>query len=129
MLLLSRANWHALAKLETELKRLAETSSPQYSPQAYGAPRRAYGHAAVLDRCRLSRSDRYRVGALGFFSSRGTRHKRRSQRAATRGAHGRADVFGADDRECAEPHFTFAHLREEFMEFCDSLNLDAISNR
>src|SRR3981081_2688999 len=71
MLLLVSGNWHALAKLETELKRLAETSSlsihlNRTEPRAARTDMLPYSIDVVcLDQTGIV------SGLSGFFSSRG----------------------------------------------------------
>ena len=124
MLLLVSGNWHALAKLETELKRLADTSSlsihlKRTEPRTPRTDMLPYSIDVVcLDQTGIV------SGLSGFFATPRHRHRGSLHPQLPGRAHRRADVRGTDDRERAERHV--AHLREEFMEFCDSLNLDAI---
>ena len=66
------------------------------------------------------------AGLSGFFASRGIDIVRGLDPQLSGRPHRRADVRGADDHQRAWPSMHVAQLREEFMEFCDSLNLDAI---
>ncbi len=74
MLLLVSGNWHALAKLETELKRLAEGSNLSIHPKRTEPALRPYGHAAVLHRRGLSRPERHRLGPVRLFRVARHRH-------------------------------------------------------
>jgi len=105
MLLLVSGNWHALAKLETELKRLAETQQPQHSPEAYRAACRA---PRTCSRTQSMWSVSIRPasfsGLSGFFSSRGIDIAEVSTRSYP-AAHTGAPMFSvADDRQRTEPY-------------------------
>src|SRR5712671_3767816 len=112
MLLLVSGNWHALAKLETELKRL--------EPRAARTDMLPYSIDVVcLDQTGIV------SGLSGFFSSRGIDIAEVSTRSYP-AAHTGAPMFSVQMIVNVPSRIHVAHLREEFMEFCDSLNLDAI---
>jgi glycine cleavage system transcriptional repressor len=125
MLLLVSGNWHALAKLETELKRLAETSNlsihlKRTEPRAARTDMLPYSIDVVcLDQTGIV------SGLSGFFSSRGIDIAEVSTRSYP-AAHTGAPMFSVQMIVNVPSRIHVAHLREEFMEFCDSLNLDAI---
>ena len=125
MLLLISGNWHSLAKLETELKRLMETSNlsvhlRRTEPRGARTDMLPYSIDVVcLDQTGIV------SGLSGFFASRGIDIAEVSTRgypAANTGA----PMFSAQMVINVPSRIHVAHLREEFMEFCDSLNLDAI---
>jgi glycine cleavage system transcriptional repressor len=92
MLLLVSGNWHALARIESELARMAESEV---------------------------------AGLSGFFASRSID----IIEVSTRGypaAHTGAPMFAVQMIINVPSKLQVAQLREEFMDFCDSLNLDAI---
>jgi glycine cleavage system transcriptional repressor len=64
-------------------------------------------------------------GLSGFFSSRGIDIAEVSTRSYP-AAHTGAPMFSVQMIVNVPSRIHVAHLREEFMEFCDSLNLDAI---
>ena len=84
MLLLVSGNWHALAKLETELKRLAEASSlsihlKRTEPRAARTDMLPYSIDVVcLDQTR------HRLGPVGLLRHAAASTSPRSPRAATR---------------------------------------------
>jgi glycine cleavage system transcriptional repressor len=125
MLLLVSGNWHALAKLETELKRLAETTSlsvhlKRTEPRAARTDMLPYSIDVVcLDQTGIV------SGLSGFFSSRSIDIAEVSTRSYP-AAHTGAPMFSVQMIVNVPSRIQVAHLREEFMEFCDSLNLDAI---
>ncbi len=125
MLLLVSGNWHALAKLETELKRLAETSSlsihlRRTEPRTTRTDMLPYSIDVVcLDQTGIV------AGLAGFFASRGIDIAEVSTRSYP-AAHTGAPMFSVQMIVNIPSRIHIAHLREEFMEFCDSLNLDAI---
>jgi glycine cleavage system transcriptional repressor len=125
MVLLVSGNWHSLAKLETELKKLADTTGltiqlRRTEPRSARTDLLPYSIDAVcLDQAGI-------VSAIsGFCASRGID----IAEVATRGypaAHTGAPMFSVQMVVNVPSKLHLAHLREEFMEFCDSLNLDAI---
>ncbi len=125
MLLLVSGNWHSLAKLETELKRLMETSNlsvhlRRTEPRAARTDMLPYSIDVVcLDQAGII------SGLSGFCSSRGIDIAEVSTRSYP-AAHTGAPMFSAQLVINVPSRIHVAHLREEFMEFCDSLNLDAI---
>ena len=126
MLLLVSGNWHALAKLETELKRLADSSSlilhlKRTEPRSARTDMLPYSIDVVcLDQTGIV------SGLSGFFSSRSIDIAEVSTRSYP-AAHTGAPMFSVQMIVNVPSRIHVAHLREEFMEFCDSLNLDAIS--
>lgn len=125
MLLLVAGNWHALAKLETELKKLAEDSSlslhlKRTEPRTARSEMLPYSVDVVcLDQTGIV------AGLSGFFSSRGIDIAEVSTRTYP-AAHTGAQMFSVQMIVNVPSRIHVAHLREEFMDFCDSLNLDAI---
>ena len=125
MLLLVSGNWHTLAKLETELKKLSESS----------------GITISLRRTeqKLARKDvvTYSVDVVcldqpgivhnlaGFFSSRGIDIAEVNTRSYS-AAHTGAPMFSVQMVVHVPAKIHIAALREEFMDLCDQLNLDAI---
>jgi len=125
MLLLVSGNWHALAKLESELNRLSETSAlavhlKRTEPRAPRTDMLPYSIDVVcLDQGGIV------SGLAGFFASRSIEIadvSTRSYPAANTGA----PMFSVQMIINVPSRIQVAQLREEFMEFCDSLNLDAI---
>jgi len=125
MLLLVSGNWHALAKLETELKRLAETSNLSIHLKRHRAAYGAHRHAAVFRStwCALIRAASSRVSRVSSPRAASTSRSLDPQLPgrAYRRPHVRVQMIVN-----VPSRIHVAHLREEFMEFCDSLNLDAI---
>ena len=125
MLLLVSGNWHALAKLETELKRLMETSNlsvhlRRTEPRSARTDMLPYSIDVVcLDQTGIV------SGLAGFFSTRGIDIAEVSTRSYP-AAHTGAPMFAVQLVINVPGKLHVAQLREEFMDFCDSLNLDAI---
>lgn len=125
MVLLVAGNWHSLAKLETELNRFAADAGLTLHLQRTD-PRNArtdllpYSIDAVcLDQSGV-------VAALaGFCSSRGIDIAEVATRTYP-AAHTGALMFSVQLVVNVPSRLHLAHLREEFMEFCDARNLDAI---
>lgn len=125
MVLLVSGNWHSLAKLETELKKLADASGltvnlRRTEPRTARTDMLPYSIDAVcLDQTGI-------VSALaGFCSSRGIDIAEVATRSYP-AAHTGAQMFSVQMVVNVPSRVHLAHLREEFMEFCDSMNLDAI---
>jgi glycine cleavage system transcriptional repressor len=125
MLLLVSGNWHSLAKLESELKKLADTSGltlqlKRTEPKGARTDMLPYSVDVVcLDQTGI-------VSSLsGFFSSRGVDIAEVSTRVYP-AAHTGAPMFSVQMIVNVPSRIHVAQLREEFLELCDSLNLDAI---
>ena len=125
MVMLIAGNWHSLAKLETELKKFADSTGltvnlRRTEPRAPRTDQLPYSIDAVcLDQSGVVSS------ISGFCSSRGIDIAEVSTRSYP-AAHTGAQMFSVQMVVNVPSRLHLAHLREEFMEFCDSLNLDAI---
>jgi glycine cleavage system transcriptional repressor len=125
MLLLVSGNWHSLAKLETELKKLGETAGltvnvKRTEPRGARTDMVPYSIDVVcLDQTGIV------TGLSGFFSSRAIDIAELSTRVYA-AAHTGASMFSVQMIVNVPTRIHLAQLREEFMDFCDSLNLDAI---
>ncbi|MEJ2514718.1 MAG: glycine cleavage system protein R [Gammaproteobacteria bacterium] len=125
MLLLVSGNWHTLAKLETELKKIEDQS----------------GMSVILRRTesRPARSDMlpYAVDVVcldqpgivynlaSFFASRDIDIAELNTRSYA-AAHTGAPMFSVQMTINIPGNLQISVLRDEFMDFCDHLNLDAI---
>ena len=125
MLLLVSGNWHTLARLESELKRVEEEA----------------GLTITLRRTesRQSRDDMvpYAVDVVcldqagivynlaGFFAGRNIDIAELNTRSYS-AAHTGAPMFSVQMSVNIPATVHISALREEFMDFCDQLNLDAI---
>ncbi|MFZ2507593.1 MAG: ACT domain-containing protein [Steroidobacteraceae bacterium] len=125
MLLLISGNWHSIARIETELNKLAETAgvSIQVRRTAERAAREdmiPYSVDVVcLDQAGI-------VSAVsGFFAVRGIDIGEMSTRGYA-AAHTGAQMFSAYLIINVPARIHVGALREEFMDFCDQMNLDAI---
>jgi glycine cleavage system transcriptional repressor len=113
------------AMLETELKRLAEGNSlsihlKRTEPRSARTDMLPYSIDVVcLDQSGIV------SGLSGFFATRGIDIAEVSTRSYP-AAHTGAPMFSVQMIVNVPSRIHVAHLREEFMEFCDSLNLDAI---
>jgi len=125
MLLLVNGNWHALARIESELGRLAETGTvslhlKRTEPKTPRIDMLPYSVDIVsLDQTGIV------AGLSGFFSARGIDIGEVSTRAYA-AAHTGAPMFAMQMVVHVPTKLHISQLREEFMDFCDSLNLDAI---
>jgi glycine cleavage system transcriptional repressor len=125
MLLLVSGNWHTLAKLETELKKLGDAGGVTVSvrrtePRAARRDVVTYSVDVVcLDQPGIVHN------LAGFFSSRGIDIAELSTRSYS-AAHTGAPMFAVQMVVHIPAKIHIAALREEFMDLCDQLNLDAI---
>jgi glycine cleavage system transcriptional repressor len=125
MLLLVSGNWHALARIESELTRLAEGGAlsvhlKRTEPRTTRTDMLPYSVDIVsLDQAGIV------AGLSGFFAARGIDISDVSTRAYA-AAHTGAPMFSTQMVVQVPTKLHIAQLREEFMDFCDSLNLDAI---
>jgi glycine cleavage system transcriptional repressor len=125
MLLLVSGNWHTLAKLEAELQKLGEASGMTISARRteIKPPRPDVVNYTVdvvcLDQPGVLHS------LAGFFASRGVDIGDISTRTYS-AAHTGAPMFSVYMVVHVPTRIHIAALREEFMDLCDNLNLDAI---
>jgi glycine cleavage system transcriptional repressor len=125
VLMLVTGNWHAMARIETDLKRLAEASDvtlqirrteerPVHEDQV------PYSVDVVcLDQAGI-------VAALsGFFAARGIDISEMNTRSYP-APHTGAPMFGVYMVVNVPSTIHLGAMREEFMDLCDNLNLDAI---
>lgn len=125
MLMLVSGNWHAIAKIETELQKLAESTGTALQIARTGerpvlADQVPYSIDVVcLDQGGI-------VSALsGFFTARGIDISEMSTRSYP-AAHTGAPMFGVYMVVSVPSKIHLGAMREEFMDLCDNLNLDAI---
>ena len=125
VLMLVGGNWHTLAKLEGELAKLAESAglaitSRRTEPRGTRADMMSYTVDVVcLDQPGV-------LHALsGFFSARGIDIGDVTTRSYA-AAHTGAPMFSVYMVVHVPTRIHIAALREEFLDLCDNLNLDAI---
>jgi len=125
MLLLVSGNWHTIAKLENELKKLSEAGDITISTRRTGQrPLRKDALTYSVDVVALDQPGIVHHLA-GFFSSRGIDISDLSTRSYA-AAHTGAPMFSVQMIVHIPARIHIAALREEFMDLCDQLNLDAI---
>jgi len=125
MALLVSGNWHSIAKIESELKKVAETSGIALDIRRTEAraPRKDMLPYSVdiicLDQTGI-------VAAVsGFFSARGIDIAELDTKSYA-AAHTGAEMFSVRLIINVPSRIHLGVLREEFMDFCDQLNLDSI---
>jgi len=125
MLLLVAGNWHTLAKLETELKKLSDASGITVSVRR--TEQRAQRKDVVTYSVDVVSLDQPGIvhNLAGFFSARGIDIAELSTRSYA-AAHTGAPMFSVQMLVHVPAKVHIAALREEFMDLCDQLNLDAI---
>jgi len=124
MLLLVNGNWHTLAKLEGEFKKLADATGMNIQL------RRTEERAARNDMlptpstwCASIKPDRR--GPVRLLLAARRRYAELSTRSYA-AAHTGAPMFSVQMIVNVPSRLHIGVLREEFMDFCDHLNLDAI---
>ena len=125
VLMLVSGNWHAVARIETELKKLAESANitlqvRRTEPRPVYEDRVPYSVDVVcLDQTGI-------VSALsGFFAARGIDISELNTRSYP-APHTGAPMFGVYMVVNVPSTIHLGAMREEFMDMCDNLNLDAI---
>jgi glycine cleavage system transcriptional repressor len=125
MVLLISGNWHSLAKVETELKKVGETHDltvqmRRTEPRPARTDMMPYSVDIVcLDQPGIV------SGISGFFSARGIDIAELDTRTYA-AAHTGASMFSVRVIISIPSRIHLGVLREEFMDFCDHMNLDAI---
>jgi glycine cleavage system transcriptional repressor len=125
MLMLVTGNWHTLARLESELGRLAAASAitlqlRRTEPRGVRRDQLPYSVDIVsLDQTGIV------AGLSGFFAARGIDIGEVATRSYA-AAHTGAPMFAVQMTLNVPARLHVAQLREEFMDYCDSMNLDAI---
>lgn len=123
--LLVSGNWHALARLETELPRLAESLGLALQLRRTETRVRRSDHVPYSVDVVCADQPAIVSGLAGFFASRqidigevATRSYLASQTGAS--------MFSVQMMINVPTRIHVSQLREDFMDYCDSLNLDAI---
>ena len=125
MQLLVSGNWHAMARLESELNRLAETAGLQLilrrtEPRGLREDRVPYSVDVIgPDQTGIV------AGLAGFFLSHNVEVGEIATRGYTASQTG-APMFSVQLMVNVPTRVHIAQLREDFMDYCDSQNLDAI---
>lgn len=125
MLLLVAGNWHTLAKLESEVNKLDATGNMTVTIRRTEAraPRTDVLTYTVDVVCLDQPGIVFHLA--GFFSSRGIDIAEVNTRSYA-AAHTGAPMFAVQLVVHIPSRIHVASLREEFMDFCDHQNLDAI---
>jgi glycine cleavage system transcriptional repressor len=125
MLMLVAGNWHSVARIETDLAKLAEASG--VTIQVRRTSQRAVREDMVPYSVDVVCIDQAGIvsGLSGFFSARGIDIGELSTRGYA-AAHTGAQMFSVYMVVNVPSRIHVGALREEFMDFCDQMNLDAI---
>jgi glycine cleavage system transcriptional repressor len=124
-LLLVTGNWHVLARVESELARMSQTDGLNVQlKRTEPKPARTDMLPYSVDIVSLDQTGIV-AGLSGFFANRGIDIIEVSTRSYP-AAHTGAQMFAVQMVINVPGKQQVAQLREEFMDFCDSLNLDAI---
>jgi glycine cleavage system transcriptional repressor len=125
MQLLVTGNWHTLARIESELGRLADGGTLSvHLRRTEARPARKELVPYSIDIVSIDQPGIV-AGLSGFFAARNID----ICEAATRSypaAHTGAPMFAVQMTINVPARLHVAQLREEFMDYCDSMNLDAI---
>jgi glycine cleavage system transcriptional repressor len=125
VLMLVAGNWHSVARIETELKKFAETAG--ITLQIRRADERAVREDQVPYSVDVVCLDQAGIVSTlsGFFSARGIDISEMNTRSYP-APHTGAPMFGLYMIVNVPSTIHLGALREEFMDMCDNLNLDAI---
>ena len=125
ILMLVAGNWHSVARIETDLAKLAEASG--VTIQVRRTTQRAVREDMVPYSVDVVCIDQAGIvsGLSGFFSARGIDIGELSTRGYA-AAHTGAQMFSVYMVVNVPSRIHVGALREEFMDFCDQMNLDAI---
>jgi glycine cleavage system transcriptional repressor len=125
MLMLVAGNWHSVARIETELKKFAESAG--ITLQIRRADERAVREDQVPYSVDVVCLDQAGIVSTlsGFFSARGIDISEMNTRSYP-APHTGAPMFGLYMIVNVPSTIHLGALREEFMDMCDNLNLDAI---
>jgi glycine cleavage system transcriptional repressor len=125
VLLLASGNWHAMARLESELNRLAETASLTLTLRRTDARGLREDHVPYsVDAIGPDHSGII-AGLTGFFLGRSIEIGEIASRGYVAQQTG-APMFSVQMMVNVPTRVHIAQLREDFMDYCDSQNLDAI---
>jgi len=125
ILMLVAGNWHSIARIETDLGKLAETAGVTIQvrrtvPRPVREDMIPYSVDVVcIDQAGIV------AGLSGFFAARGVDIGELSTRSYA-AAHTGAQMFSVYMVINVPTRIHVGALREEFMDFCDQMNLDAI---
>jgi glycine cleavage system transcriptional repressor len=125
MLLLVSGNWHTISRLEQELSRFAESNHltvqvKRTEPREFGKELLPYAVDVVcLDQPGIVHS------LAGFFAARNVEIGEVTTRSYP-AAHTGTPMFSVQMLVNIPASVHISALREEFMEFCDQINVDAI---
>lgn len=125
MLMLVAGNWHSIARIETDLAKLAEASG--VTIQVRRTTERGVREDMVPYSVDVVCIDQAGIvsGLSGFFAARGIDIGELSTRGYA-AAHTGAQMFSVYMVVNVPSRIHVGALREEFMDFCDQMNLDAI---
>ncbi len=125
MLLLVSGNWHTLARLESELKKVGESSDLSVTVKRTEArTRRENMLPYAVDVVCLDQPGIV-FNLATFFSAREIDIAELNTRSYA-AAHTGAPMFSVQMTINVPGEIQISALRDEFMDFCDQLNLDAI---
>ena len=125
MAVLISGNWHSLAKIEAEIKKVADVG--EILVQARRTEQRPVRADMVPYSVDIVCLDQSGIvsSVAGFFSARGVDIAEFDTRSYA-AAHTGAPMFSLRLVISVPSRIHLGVLREEFMDFCDHLNLDAI---
>lgn len=125
MQLLVRGNWHAVARLESELGRLAEGAGLALTLRRTEARALKENHIPYSIDVIGPDQPGIVAGLAGFFASRQVEIGEVAAHSYTAQQTG-AGMFAVQMGINVPTRLHIAQLREDFMDYCDSQNLDAI---
>jgi len=125
MQLLVSGNWHAMARLESELNRLAQDADLQLTLRRTEARGLREDHVPYSVDVIGPDQSGIVAGLAGFFTSHNVEIGEVATRSYVASQTG-APMFSVQLMISVPTRVHIAQLREDFMDYCDSQNLDAI---
>jgi glycine cleavage system transcriptional repressor len=125
MLLLVSGNWHTPTKLEAELEKLSEATGLTVNVRATEKRKSAGDQLPYMVDVVCLDQPGIVFNLANFFTGRGIDISELNTRSYS-AAHTGAPMFSVQINIDIPARIQLSSLREEFMEFCDQLNLDAV---
>lgn len=120
-----QGNWNTLAKLEVQLKRLEQSSGLKFVYKRTEEPQRQEDVLPYAIEVIALNHSSFVYELANFFTHRSINIEDLTSRSY-RAPHTGADMFSVNMVVGVPVDTHIATLREEFMDFCDQLNLDSV---
>lgn len=125
MLLLVTGNWHALAKIESELEKLSQRDALSVNVRRTSEKAPRDNHIPYLIDVICIQQPDVVEGISGFFAKRAIDIAELSTHSYS-AAHTGSPMLSVQLTVSIPADMSISALREEFLDFCDGRNLDAV---